>query len=151
MDKAELKIIEDFTLEFFSKMTFSLSSVKIILDNDSINIIANSTDPQVLIGEKGSTLSEIQKILRMALSKKLGKVMNINLDVNGYKDKRIEHLKRIAKETAQEVIFSKMEKSMFPMSSFERKIIHAELADNSAIKTESRGNGLERYVVVMPK
>lgn len=168
MDKEEIKIIKDFIEDFFSKMTFQLSFLDInpasfdlddILNspdnkkdkNEIINLVVRLREPQVLIGEKGQTLFEIQKIFRLILNKKIQKFFNVNLDINDYKKKKTDSLRRIAKETADSAILSGLEKSLFPMSAFERRIVHEELSDRSNIKTESRGAGEARYVVIIPK
>ncbi len=168
MNKENLKIIKDTAQDFFSKMTFLISSIEVnpisinledILKeskdnnhkNDYVDLIVRLNEPQVLIGEKGQTLQEIQKLLRMVLNKKLKNNFYLNLDINDYKKKKIDNLKRTAKDIANDVLLYKSEKSLFPMPAFERRIIHEELSNRDDIKTESRGDGENRRVVVMPK
>jgi len=166
MKKEDLDIIKKTVEDFFSKMTVSVYSIEInptsidlddILkesnDNKSdnlVDLVIKSSDSGILIGEKGQTLISIQKLLRMIFSKKMKKDFHFNLDINDYKKKRSETLKKIAKEALEDVIFYKKEKALQPMSSFERRIIHAELAQKQGIKTESRGVGEDRYIVVIP-
>ena len=157
MDKKDFKIIKEIIEDFFSKMTFSVLSININLidsdkkNNESISVEVKLQEPQILIGEKGQTLFEIQKLLRMILNKKLKNIFYLNLDINEYKKKKDEYLKKISKELADEVSFSKKEKEMFPMSSYERRIIHTELSSRIDVKTESRGEGFDRFIVIMPK
>jgi len=89
--------------------------------------------------------------LRMILNKSLQKVFYLNLDINDYKKKKVEYLKFLAKDSADEVSFSKEEKVLLPMSSYERRIIHTELSQRSDIITESQGDGFDRHVVIKPK
>ena len=87
----------------------------------------------------------------MMINKKFPNIFHLNLDINDYKKKKIDFLKKTAKELADEVMVSKVEKSMLPMSSYERRIVHSELSKRQDVKTESRGEGVNRYVVILPK
>ena len=120
-------------------------------DKELITLVVKLKEPQILIGENGQTLFEIQKLLRMIINKKFPNIFHLNLDINDYKKKKIDSLQKVAKELADEVASSKVEKAMPPMSSYERRIIHAELSQRQDVKTESKGEGLSRYVVIMPK
>ncbi|KKP31316.1 MAG: hypothetical protein A2312_00650 [Candidatus Staskawiczbacteria bacterium RIFOXYB2_FULL_32_9] len=167
MNKEDLGKIKKIIEDFFSKMTFDIYNLDInptsleiedILaedskkdEKDSLNLVVKSKDPQILIGENGQTLFEIQKLLRMMINKKFPNIFHLNLDINDYKKKKIDFLKKTAKELADEVMVSKVEKSMLPMSSYERRIVHSELSKRQDVKTESRGEGVNRYVVILPK
>jgi len=73
------------------------------------------------------------------------------LDINGYKSKKVEYLKSLAKEAADQVVLNKEEKSLPPMSAYERRVVHAELAQREDVLTESQGSDLDRHIVVKPK
>ena len=154
-DENDIKKIKQATEEFFQKTTIAITSVEINYnqetDADVINLEIKSEEPQILIGQQGQTLFEIQRLLRLIINKKLQKIAYLNLDINGYKKKKIEYLKDIVKDLANEVALIKKEKILSPMSAYERKIIHAELADRSDVITESQGNGAERHIVIKPK
>ena len=119
-------------------------------DRNVLDLSVKVDDPQILIGEKGQTLIEAQRILRMFLNKKMAQDFYLNLDINDYKKKKIEYLKGLAHDLADEVVSNKEEKILEPMSSFERRIIHAELAGRTDIKTESQGEEPYRKVVIKP-
>ena len=59
-------------------------------------------------------------------------------------------MKETAKSLADEVVLTKEEKVLAPMSAYERRIIHLELAERENVKTESIGEGLERRLVIKP-
>jgi spoIIIJ-associated protein len=167
INSEDIKRIKNIIEEFFSKMTVGItleinsgvSSLDDILSKDSDNkqekdiveVIIKTDDPQILIGEKGQTLNEIQKILKFVISKALGKNIYLNLDINEYKKKKTEYLKGFARDLADEVALTKEKKVLSPMSSYERRVIHATLAERVDIKTESEGEGIERKVVIYPK
>ncbi len=108
-------------------------------------------EPQIFIGEKGQTLFEIQRLLRAIVTKKIQKIFYLNLDINNYKQSKVEYLKKMSKELADEVSLTKEEKVLFPMPSYERRIIHTELTQRLDVITESRGEGANRRIVIKPK
>lgn len=116
----------------------------------SISVAVNMDDPQVLIGQNGQTLFDIQRILGIILNKNLKKIFYLQLDINEYKQKKIEHLKKWAKELADEVSLVQQEKALPPMPAYERRIIHAELSGRADVATRSEGSGPARYIVITP-
>jgi len=177
----ELKKIKDAVEEFFQKMTIAsfelgvhASSIPVDAhkkklpgdegieqlkndlgvekNEDVVEIdIKNLVEPQMLIGQGGQTLVEIQRILRILLNKKLVKQFYVKLDINKYRAQKIEYLKNLAKELAGEAIATGQKKVLPPMSAYERRIVHSELAGRSDIFTESQGSGADRYVVISPR
>jgi len=155
IDQNDLEIIENTTKEFFEKITIIPSLVRASKTaeqiNDVVDLDITLEEPQILIGEKGQTLFEIQRLLRAISTKKIQKIFYLNLDINKYKQSKIEYLKRISKELADEVSLTKEEKTLLPMLAYERKIIHAELMQRQDIVTESRGEGIDRHIVIKPR
>jgi len=135
---------------FFEKMTFPVS-VQVSLDQDSVNIDLKSDDPRILIGERGIVLASIQKLLKIILQKKLDQQFYFNIDINEYRKKKAQHLKEMAKQVADEVSLNKQDQELEPMSSYERRIVHMELAERDDIETESVGEGMGRRLVVKAK
>ncbi len=108
-------------------------------------------EPQILIGEKGQTLSEIERIIKIIINKNTDKNIFINLDINDYKKRKADYLISLADEIAEEVLFSGIEKSFPSMAAFERRIIHMVIKDREGVFSESIGEGDERRVVVRKK
>jgi len=155
LEQKDVDKIKEAVEEFFEKMTTKTSNVEVSLlseeERDVVNLSVNLEEPQILIGQGGQTLIEIQRLLRTVLNKKLQKSFYFNLDINGYKQQKIEYLKDMARSLADQVVLTKEEKILPPMSAYERRIIHAELAQRTDVATESRGDGIDRHVVVIPK
>lgn len=154
IDQNDIKKIKDATGEFFEKMTMAVSITEVNFssaENDIVNLDIKSDEPQILIGQGGQTLFEIQRFLRTVLNKKLQKIFYFNLDINDYKKKKIEYLKDLAKDLADHVALTKEEKALSPMPSYERRIIHAELSQRTDVATESQGDGPDRHIVIKPK
>lgn len=147
-----LEDLKKATKEFFKKTSFDLEvNFPPSLEEGVFIVEIKTDDPKILIGEGGQTLVDMQHILRRILRKKIDEPFYLNLDINDYKKKKAEFLKEIARSTAEEVMFSRKEKELSPMRAFERRIIHMELENNPDVITESRGEGMERRVVIKPK
>ena len=120
-------------------------------DREVINLDIKLDEPQILIGQGGQTLFEVQRLLRTVFNKRFGKIFYLNLDINDYKRKKIEYLKDIAKSLADQVALTKEEKELPPMSAYERRVIHAELSQRTDVITESKGDAFDRHIVIKPK
>jgi len=149
-NKKKEKVIKKIAEEFFKKTSFSVDIDVEERDDSSIDVNLKTDEPQVLIGENGKTLASFQTILSKVARRKIGNPIYINLDINEYKKKKIEYLKDIARNYADEVSLSKIEKELAPMPAYERRIIHIEIKERSDVSTESRGYNLERKVVIKP-
>jgi spoIIIJ-associated protein len=136
--------------EFFKKMTFEVEVDFLPQKDQTLPVNLKTEEPQILIGEGGETLLEIQHLLKSILRKKIGgeERFYLDLDINDYKKKKNTYLKEMAKESAEEVVLTKKEKILPPMSAYERRIIHMELANNPNIVTESTGEEPERSVAI---
>lgn len=152
LNQNNLEEIKKITEEFFKKMTFEVEIDFLPQKDKTIPINLKIDAPQILIGEAGQTLNEIQHLLKIILKKKVTteELFYIDLDVNDYKKKKVKYLKELARSVADEVSLIKKERILSPMSAYERRIIHLELAGRADITTESIGQGTERRVVIKP-
>ena len=145
-----LEKIRQVTEEFFKKTGFELE-IEIKPPQDStVSINLKMEDPQILIGQSGQTLAEIQRLLKVILKKKIEneEPFYIDLDINDYKKKKAEYLRETARTLADEVALTKKEKILPSMPAHERRIIHLELASRNDVITESIGQEPERRVVI---
>ena len=143
--------IKEATQEFFSKAGFSVDAIEIKNIQDSaVSIGFKTDDPQILIGDGGQTLADVQRLLKLVLQKKIEHELPfyIDLDINAYKKKKTEYLKEMAKSAADEVVLTKKDYLLPPMSAYDRRIIHIELASRTDIVAESVGQDPERKIVV---
>lgn len=150
MTQANLNKIKEIAQEFFQKMGLEIEVEVKSLQDLTIPINLKMAEPQILIGERGQTLAEIQRLLKAILRKKIAveEPFYINLDINEYKKKKTEYLKEMARTAADEAVLTKKEKILAPMPAFERRIIHLELASRGDVTTESIGQEPERKVVI---
>jgi len=150
LNPVDLEIIRQITKEFFQKTNFDVD-IEFLSQKDLIVPINLKTDePKILIGEKGQTLVEIQRLLKAISRRKINQEFYIDLDINDYKKKKIEYLKELAKSIADDVVLLKQEKELPSMSAYERRVIHMELAGREDIMTDSVGREPERKVVIRP-
>ncbi|OGZ19058.1 MAG: hypothetical protein A2Z68_00730 [Candidatus Nealsonbacteria bacterium RBG_13_38_11] len=146
----DIETIKKTTKEFFEKTTFNVEVNVLAEKEGTVPINLKTEEPQILIGEGGQTLTEIQHLLKAILRKKITEPFYIDLDINDYKKKKKEYLKELAVSTADEVALSKKQKELSPMSAYERRIIHMALAERGDVVTESTGEGIERRLVIKP-
>ncbi|PIV65053.1 MAG: hypothetical protein COS09_01550 [Candidatus Nealsonbacteria bacterium CG01_land_8_20_14_3_00_12] len=150
LSQSDFEKIKETVKEFFEKTTFEVEIEFQSPQDQTLPINIKIDEPQILIGEGGQTLVEIQHLLKAILKRKISDSFFIDLDINGYKKKKIEYLKELARTVADEVGITKKEKILSPMPAYERRIIHLELAGRSDVTTESIGQEPERRIVISP-
>jgi len=150
LSQSDFEKIKETVKEFFEKTTFEVEIEFQSPQDQTLPINIKIDEPQILIGEGGQTLVEIQHLLKAILKRKISDSFFIDLDINGYKKKKIEYLKELARTVADEVGITKKEKILSSMPAYERRIIHLELAGRSDVTTESIGQEPERRIVISP-
>lgn len=150
LQQEDFKMVKDVIKEFFEKMDFEVEREFISQNDLTLSVHLRSEEPQILIGDGGQTLLDIQHLLKAILKRKIKENFYLDLDINDYKGKKIEYLKEMARSLADEVALMKKEKILPAMRAFERRIIHLELAGRQDVTTESVGEEPERKVVIKP-
>ena len=84
------------------------------------------------------------------LAKKHGIEENLFVDINNYRKERENIIVELAKAAARKVLLTKEEVKLPAMNAYERRLIHMELATRPDVKSESMGEGKDRFVVVKP-
>jgi len=107
-------------------------------------------DLGVLIGRKGETLAALQYITRLIASRELQRRADIVIDVEGYKSRREQMLRKLAKRMADQAIQLNRTVPLEPMPPHERRIIHLALRDHPQVSTQSVGEGEYRKVTIIP-
>jgi len=103
-----------------------------------------------LIGHRGETLRAIEYLLNQIVKAHDGDAPRVTVDVAGYKEARRTALEELAREVAARVKESGAEEELKPMNPAERRIVHMVLRDVEGVETESRGDGHDRRIVVLP-
>jgi len=120
-------------------------------DGDPITLNIEGDDLGVLIGRRGQALSSLQYLVRLIVAEKLKKWVSVNVDVDWYKKRHYESLKKLALRLAEQVARRRRPITMEPMPPDERRIVHITLADNSDVMTQSTGEGDGRRVVIQSR
>jgi len=114
------------------------------------NIQLNSDNNPILIGKNGQTLKSLEILSKQYILNNYNYHINVYLDVENYKEKRIKNLEHLAKKTAKEVVNTKIEVSLENMNSYERRIVHNALTNFKGVTTISEGEEPNRHVIIKP-
>ncbi|MBN1690809.1 MAG: protein jag [Dehalococcoidia bacterium] len=120
-------------------------------DGVPITLNIEGDDLGVLIGRRGQALSSLQYLVRLIVAEKLKKWISVNVDVDWYKKRHYESLKKLALRLAEQVARRRRPITMEPMPPDERRIVHITLADDPDIMTQSTGEGDGRRVVIQSR
>ncbi len=130
-------------------------SAKIILpegeEKPVVAINIEGDDLSFLIGRRSETLNAIQYIASLIASKKLGSWVQIQLDVQNYRARRVAELQKLARRMADQVVSTGRKLYLEPMPANERRIIHMELRKNDKVRSESFGEEPHRKVGISLK
>ena len=101
-----------------------------------------------LIGRRGETMESLSYLASLVVNRMEGPYVKLGLDVGGYRNKREDDLSALAKRIADRVIRTGCYYEMEPMNPYERHIIHTAVADIEGVRSESKGEGPTRRVVL---
>ncbi len=114
----------------------------------SLDILGD--DSGLLIGRGGTTLTSLQFMVNFILSRRLSEWSPVNIDVEGYRQRRYKYLESLAQRLAKRVRTTGRPYTLDPMPANERRVIHMALSRNSQVTTESTGVGSERRLSIRP-
>ncbi len=107
-------------------------------------------DSGVLIGKYGQTLYALQYLVNIILNKGNANPLKVLLDVQGYRERREESLKTVARSAAARAKRQGRKVKLEPLPIHERRIIHLTLQDDKSVFTYSEGEDPNRYVIIAP-
>ena len=115
-----------------------------------INIVGD--DASALIGHHGDTLDALQYLANLASARKNIRgerdKSRVTLDIEGYRAKREETLRALARRMAQKALRNRRSVMLEPMSAYERRIIHSEIQSIEGVSTNSIGSDNNRKIVI---
>lgn len=144
----------------------ALAFIKQLLEDMSITAEVTMTDGEngekricvtgeaasVLIGHHGETLDQLQYLASLSANKRVdGKkddYVRVTVDVEGYRAKREEALRALARRMAAKVLKYKKSVMLEPMNPYERRIIHSEIQNIEGVSTNSIGSENNRKIVI---
>jgi len=107
-------------------------------------------DLSFLIGRKAETIDALQYITGLIVGRELGRWVPLQIDVQHYRQRREDELRKLAKRIAEQVMKTGRAQTLEPMPPNERRIIHITLRDNSGVETDSTGEEPRRKVTIRP-
>lgn len=108
-------------------------------------------DLSILIGRRGETLTALQYITRLIVGKELKRPVAVLIDIEGYRARREQQIRRLAQQMAKQAIETSQTMSLEPMPAYERRIAHIELRENPDVDTVSVGERDQRKVTIIPR
>lgn len=134
--------------------TFDASASVTVVEHEEDVLEAQVTgdDLGLLLGPRGVTLSALEELTRTAMQRHAAgrRYARINVDVDGYRERRREALGRFATGIAEEVRDSGERKALESMNAADRKVVHDALSEMEGVETRSEGDDPRRYVVIVP-
>lgn len=160
--QAEMDFALDFANTLLENMKLDAKAVQADANGDEyiingeanvyprINIIG--ADTGILIGHHGETLDAIQYLVNLSALRKSkqkdGDYVKIVVDIEGYREKREETLRTLARRMAARAVKYKRNVFLEPMNAYERRIIHSELQSFENVSTHSVGADKDRKIII---
>ena len=116
-----------------------------------VRVDVHGNDLSILIGPRAETLNALQYIAGLIIGKELGHTIPLVVDVEGYRTRREQQLRQLARRMADQAIKTGRRQVLEPMPPNERRLIHIELRSNLQVTTESIGEEPRRKVTIVPK
>jgi spoIIIJ-associated protein len=117
----------------------------------TIRLLVEGPDMGVVIGKHGGTINALQYLICLILQKRTGERVRLVIDAEGYRSRREQALREMARVYAQRVKDSGQEAVLDALQSYERRIIHQCLTDDPDVFTYSEGEEPDRRVVISPR
>ena len=120
-------------------------------DEPSIWIGIDIDDEELFLGYQHEGLRALQTIVQTMWSHQVKSSLRVNLDVNGFRERREQQLMNMARRMAERVLENGKPIMLEPMPANERRIVHIALREIDGVETESSGEGPSRKVQIKPK
>ena len=142
----------DFVKTLISDIGLSAEAALYSCEDGTRRIIISGNDASTLIGHHGDTLDALQYLANLASAKKNANgerdKSRVTIDIEGYRAKREETLRALARRMAQKALRNKRSVMLEPMSAYERRIIHSEIQTIEGVSTNSIGSDNNRKIVI---
>ena len=150
--KTSSDIALDFVKQIVAQMELDSTVTMVDGENGEKRITVDGDSAGVLIGHHGETLDSLQYLTNLAANKKIEgekrEYIKVTVDVEGYRAKREETLRSLARRMADKVLRYKKSVMLEPMNPYERRIIHSEVQSIDGVATNSIGSENNRRVVI---
>jgi spoIIIJ-associated protein len=126
-------------------------SAELRIDGLELEVAVSGSELGLLVGPGGRTLNAIQDLARVSAQRRLGDhETRLRIDVAGYRERREAALAAFARDVAEQVRSTGTARSLEPMSSSDRKVVHDVLNDEAEVTSRSVGVDPDRRIIVEP-
>ena len=126
------------------------TTIKAEVRENSALITLDGEGLGVIIGHRGETLDALQHLVSLAANNS-GGYFKVTLNIGDYREKREQTLVSLARRVAEQVKQNSRNRSLEPMSAYERRIIHTAVQEIDGVNSASIGEGDSRRVVIFPE
>lgn len=141
----------DFIEALIKNMNLNATVEILDQDEEGVYIAINGNDLGLLIGRRGDVLDSLQYLATLAANIEKKGFYRVTVDVQGYREKRAETLRGVAKRMSEKVLKYKRSFALEPMNAYERRIIHSACQSIEGVTTRSIGEGADRKIVISPE
>ncbi len=139
------------TLEKIVSYIVDDANVSVTTKPECVILAVEGDNAALLIGKHGKTLDAIQYVVQKIVHKQQGARMRVLVDVEGYRNRRKVSLTKLALHLGNKVKRSGKPATINPMNAYDRRIVHIALQDESEIRTQSKGTGSFRKLIIYPQ
>ena len=156
MERREVSMGEDCAFDFVKTLLYDIGlnadAELYALEDGTRRIVISGEDASALIGHHGDTLNSLQYLANLASARKnihgIKDKSRVTIDIEGYRAKREETLRALARRMAAKALKNKRSVMLEPMSAYERRIIHSEIQGIEGVSTNSIGSDTNRKIVI---
>ena len=147
-ENAKVKAAVEYLQEVIVKMGVENVTFSAVQKGEATIIRLDGEHLGALIGRRGETMESLSYLASLVANRLEGDYIKLGLDVAGYRDKRESDLTALAQRIGAKVRKTGRSFAMEPMNPYERRIIHSAISKMEGVRSESKGEGRDRRVVI---
>ena len=147
-ENAKVKAAVEYLQEVITKMGVENVTFSAVQKGEATIIRLDGEHLGALIGRRGETMESLSYLASLVANRLEGDYIKLGLDVAGYRDKRESDLTALAQRIGTKVRKTGRSFAMEPMNPYERRIIHSAISKMEGVRSESKGEGRDRRVVI---
>ena len=147
-ENAKVKAAVEYLQEVITKMGVENVTFSAVQKGEATIIRLDGEKLGALIGRRGETMESLSYLASLVANRLEGDYIKLGLDVAGYRDKRESDLTALAQRIGAKVRKTGRSFAMEPMNPYERRIIHSAIGKMEGVRSESKGEGRDRRVVI---
>ena len=147
-ENAKVKAAVDYLREVITLMGVENVTFSTVQKGEATIIRLDGEKLGALIGRRGETMESLSYLASLVANRLEGDYIKLGLDVAGYRDKRESDLTALAQRIGAKVRKTGRSFAMEPMNPYERRIIHSAISKMEGVRSESKGEGRDRRVVI---